>query len=58
MILRNDSYVAATVLDNGVSLFLKKLWCCICAGSENECLVLSTELITKGKLGTVKRFEC
>ena len=47
--------MVAKQLDKGV-LFLKKLRCCV-GGEYKEMFDLSTELITKGKLATVKRFE-
>ena len=42
--------------DKGVNFY--RNWGAGSVGNRNECLVLSTVLIIKGKLVTVKRFEC
>ena len=41
-----------------LSAFVSKETAVLRRWSRNECLALSTKLITKAKLATVKRFEC
>ena len=45
------------LLDEFGDEFLKKLWCCV-GGVEKRIFVSSKELISNGKLATLKRFEC